>query len=85
MKEQIDAITEPHEWIDTLIVEYAPNSHDIDVALQNMGLKIKRMQEALDDVKKWDINQAMNHGLGVRYTLPEWIRKKIQAALEATN
>jgi hypothetical protein len=44
----IDKITEPQEWIDSLITEFAPNSHDVDVALQNMGLKIKQMQEALD-------------------------------------
>ena len=44
----IDEITEPQEWIDSLVTDFAPNSHDIDVAMQNMGLKIKRMQDALN-------------------------------------
>jgi len=44
----IDKTTESQEWIDSLVEEYAPNSHDIDVALQNMGLKIKHMQKVLD-------------------------------------
>ena len=42
-----DSITENQEWIDGLIAEYSPNSHDIDVAIQNMGLRIKRMRDAL--------------------------------------
>ena len=44
MAEQFDKITEPQEWIDNLLKIYAPNSEDIDVALQNMGLKIKEQE-----------------------------------------
>lgn len=44
---EIDRITEPQEWIDGLLKVYAPNSEDIDVALQNMGLRIKALESAL--------------------------------------
>lgn len=51
----IDKITEPHEWIDSLVSEYAPNSLDVDVALQNMGLKIQNMTKtALDNQEGGD-------------------------------
>ena len=40
----IDRITEPQVWIDGLLKIYAPNSEDIDVALQNMGLRIKELE-----------------------------------------
>lgn len=45
--------------------------------------KIQELDGALDAVKKWDIEQAMNHGIGVRSTLPEALRKQIQTALSA--
>lgn len=38
---------------------------------------------ALDAVKEWDIKQAMNHGIGVRFTLPEHLRAQIQGVLES--
>ena len=51
-----DIITEPQEWIDGLLKVYAPHSEDIDVALQNMGLRIKELEEnnrnvVLDEAK----------------------------------
>jgi hypothetical protein len=45
MTDLIDRITEPQEWIDGLLKVYAPNSEDIDVALQNMELKIRELQK----------------------------------------
>jgi len=46
----VDKITEPQKWIDELLTTYAPYSEDVDVALQNMGLKIKRLEKALMDM-----------------------------------
>ena len=39
-----DAITQPQEWIDGLVAKYAPNSHDVDVSIQNMGLELEQLQ-----------------------------------------
>jgi hypothetical protein len=58
--DSIDRITEPQEWIDGLLKVYAPNSEDIDVALQNMGLRIRELEkletiqhEAEFNIGKW--------------------------------
>ncbi len=42
-----DEITESQEWIDHLVGIYSPNAHDIDVALQNMGLRIIELENEL--------------------------------------
>jgi hypothetical protein len=49
---EIDRITEPQEWIDGLLKVYAPHSEDIDVALQNMGLRIKELEADKKELKQ---------------------------------
>lgn len=46
-----DTITESQEWIDNLVSKYAPKSEDVDVALQNMGLTIKKLDDELSAFK----------------------------------
>ena len=41
-----EAITEPQEWIDGLVKKYSPVAIDIDVAIQNMGLRIRELENA---------------------------------------
>jgi hypothetical protein len=71
-KELIDRITEPQEWIDGLLKIYAPNSEDIDVALQNMGLEINRLNicqqdflkralEIIDNKPEWKMGRNPNN------------------------
>jgi len=50
MAEQFDKITEPQEWVDGLVEKYSPNAHDIDCALQNMGLKIIELEKRNNDL-----------------------------------
>ena len=42
-----DRKTMTDQEIDALIKRYAPHSHDIDVAIQNMGLRIAQLEGAL--------------------------------------
>lgn len=44
--------------------------------------EINKFKEVLEAVKAWDIKQAMNNELGVRFMLPEDLRKQIQEALK---
>lgn len=46
------SITEPQEWIDELVKEYAPKSEDIDLALQNMGLHIADLESRLAQAER---------------------------------
>lgn len=48
MDANTESITEPQEWIDGLIDEYSPVAKDIDIALQNMGLKIRELEAERD-------------------------------------
>lgn len=73
MAEQFDKITEPQEWIDRLVETYSPNAHDIDCALQNMGLKIKAMEDLLMEANNYlNTNDLTSIGHG------RILHKKIQ-------
>lgn len=41
------SITQPQEWIDALVKQYAPESEDVDLAIQNMGLHIAALEQRL--------------------------------------
>ena len=43
------SITEPQAWIDGLVKKYSPESEDIDLAIQNMGLEIERLNRCEKD------------------------------------
>ena len=45
-----DAITQPQEWIDGLVAKYAPNSHDVDVSIQNMGQELEQVKQERDEL-----------------------------------
>jgi hypothetical protein len=61
MAEQFDKITESQEWIDGLVEKYSPNAHDVDCALQNMGLEIQRLRRALAKIA--DYPNGLNDNL----------------------
>jgi len=63
MTENIDRITEPQEWIDGLLKRYAPNSKDVDVALQNMGLKIKALESLARSVSCSEYEGTICHDI----------------------
>lgn len=75
MPSNVDIITEPQEWIDGLLSEYAPNSEDIDVALQNMGLRIMELEakakqdklDLLDRIEREYDNEYMGQAQGKLY------------------
>ena len=47
MPAEYDTITEPEEWIDGLVKKYSPRANDIDVAIQNMGLRIGALETTI--------------------------------------
>lgn len=47
------SITQPQEWIDALVKQYAPVSEDVDLAIQNMGLHIATLEQRLAEATKF--------------------------------
>jgi len=68
-----DSITWKQEDIDALVVKYAPNSHDIDVALQNMGIEIAALLSTLAALR--EENARLREGVSIALELAEWSRR----------
>jgi hypothetical protein len=51
--------------------------------MRHLRRKHKAAIEALNAVKSWDIDQSMNHGLGISFALTHELREKVQAVVDA--
>lgn len=68
---EYDAICEPQEWIDSLVEKYAPRSHDDDVAIQNMGLEIKKLNNEIEYLDNKISSAMVCHPMAVARLLSE--------------
>jgi len=44
-----DEIFMPKEWIGGLLLEYSPEKRQVNIAIQNMGVRIKQLERHIDD------------------------------------
>jgi hypothetical protein len=50
---KFDTITEPDEEIEAMVAAFSPNAKDVDVAIQNMGLFIQELEEAISNIEEF--------------------------------
>jgi len=82
----MDKITESQEWIDGLVKEYSPESEDIDVCIQNMGIRIKQLTEergSLLELKQ--LTASLYHILSTYGVLSRMDINQLGDALKATE